>query len=174
MPRSSSQPVNSSTGTVSPTVTTRDICARASGRGTGWNIAWNGATIRRGGFGPLKLLEHAEPAAEDLVGGVQLARELVPGGEDLRSDPGEGRHVVAKIVHVADMSQHDHQRRRGMQPQGRRTTRAAAEPQAPSMVALRLFFNDARSSGNPCARWINLVRSLSPPTCELGADFVEL
>ena len=68
---------------------------------------------------PPQLLEHAEPAAEDLVGGVQLTRELVPGGEDLRSDPGEGCDVVAKIVHIADMSQHDHQGRGGMEPQGR-------------------------------------------------------
>ncbi len=39
MPRSSSQRVNSSTGTVSPTETIRDIASRASGFGTGWSIA---------------------------------------------------------------------------------------------------------------------------------------
>ena len=53
--------------------------------GTGWSIAWNGATTSRGGSGRLRLLEHPQPAAEDLVAGVQLARQLLPGGKDLRA-----------------------------------------------------------------------------------------
>ena len=129
--------------------TPRDIRRQGFGRrAPAGSIAWNGATTRRGGFGPGKLLEHPQPPAEDLVGGVQLARQLFPGGEDLGRDPGEDRHVVAEIVDVADVGQHDHQRRGCMQPEGR-DDRAAAEPQAPSIVALRPFFNAARSSGNP-------------------------
>ena len=42
--------------------------ASASGLGTGWSIAWKGATINRGGSGPPQALEDAQPLAEDLVG----------------------------------------------------------------------------------------------------------
>src|SRR5262249_12109375 len=53
-------------------------------------------------------------------------------------------------------------------------TRAEAEPQPPSMVALRPFLSAATTSGNPGARWISRVRSLSPRSAVLDADRLEL
>ena len=59
--------------------------------------------------------DHAEPPAEDLVAGVLLAGQLLPGREDLGRDPREDRDVVAEVVDVADVGQDDDQRRGRMQ-----------------------------------------------------------
>ncbi len=64
--------------------------------------------------------EHAHSPPEDFVDGGQLARRLFPGGEDLGHDAGERRHVVAEVVDVADVREHDDERRGRMQSQGRR------------------------------------------------------
>ena len=47
---------------------------------------------------------------------------------------------------------------------------ADAEPQAPSIVALRPFLSAATISGKPGARWISRVRSLSSRIAEPAAD----
>ena len=152
--------VSSSTGTASPTATRRDIRASASGFGTGCSIAWNGATTSRGGSAPASRLSTRSRRPKTSSAGVQLARQLLPGREDLGRDPGERRHVVAEVVHVADVGQDDHQGRGRMQAQRRRRSAPPADPQAPSIVALRPFLSAARTSGNPGARWISRVRSL--------------
>ena len=54
-------------------------------------------------------------------------------------------------------------------------TSADAEPQAPSIVALRPFLSAATTSGNPGARWISRVRSLSSRSAAvLFVDRLEL
>ena len=105
--------------------------------------------------------EHAEPPAGDLVGRVLLARQLLPGGEDLGRDAGRRprrrrgsrrrrprgpARSPASWVHAA---------------RARAVTSPAAEPQAPSIVAARPFFRAASTLGKPAARWICRVRSLS-------------
>ena len=142
MPRSSSQAVSSSTGTASPTATVRDIRASASGLGTGCKRRLKRRDDQPRRVRARELLEHPHPPAEDLVGGVQLARQLLPGGEDLGHDPGERRHVVAEVVDVADVGQHDHQRRGCMQPkrggrQGRRRAPGAVDRRAAAVLERR-------------------------------------
>ena len=81
-----------------------------------------------GRLGTSQVPEHPQSAAEDLVGGIELARQLLPGGKDFRRDPGKGRHVVPEIVHIADMRQEDHQGRGGMQAQSGRGERRRRAP----------------------------------------------
>ena len=81
--------------------------------------------------GPAEPLDHAEPAAEDLVAGRCASRgQAVPGGQDLGHDAGEGRHVVAEVVDVADVRQDDHERLRRVQSQRRGGERARRSPGA--------------------------------------------
>jgi hypothetical protein len=65
--------------------------------------------------------------AEDLVPRRDLARQAVPGREDLDRQSGEGRDVVAEVVEVADVGEHDQQGRRRLladRPYGERPGRS--------------------------------------------------
>ena len=133
-------------------------CARTSRVGTGCNSAWK-ARRRTGGRCACHPLDDPEPSAGNLVGGAGLARQMVPGGEDLGDDPGEGRQVVAEVVDVTDVRQHEHERL-GVEPQRRRRQRGGRTPVL-SIVAPWPFWSDASTSGNPEARWMTRVKSFS-------------
>ena len=132
IPRSTSQAVSSSTGDdVADRGSSATIRASASGVGTGCKQRLERRDDEPGRRRPRQALDHPEPAAEDLVAGARpRAGRRVPGGEDLGDDPGEGRHVVAEVVDVADVGQDDHQRLRRMQPERRRGERAGRAPGA--------------------------------------------
>ena len=142
--------------------------ASASGFGTGCNIAWNGATTNRGGSGPPSRLSTRSRRPKTSSSAVSSRGQLLPGREDLGHD-----------------ARRTSPRRRGSRPRrrrararspaswvhaapARRRRAAAAEPQAPSIVALRPFLSAARTSGNPDDRWIWRVRSLRVTSGGLG------
>ncbi len=105
-----------------------------------------------GRIGTREFLEHSHPPAEDLVGGIELARQLFPGGEDLGNDPRERGHVVAKVVDVAHMRQQDHHGRRRVQPECRRHQRRRRAPGTINRRALAVLAAPPRPPGNPGAR----------------------
>ena len=89
--------------------------------------------------GARELLEHPHPPAENFIGGVQLARQLFPGREDLGNDPRERGDVVAKVVDVADVGQQDHHGGRRVQPkrgrhQGRRRAPGTVDRRAAAVL----------------------------------------
>ncbi len=161
IPRSSSHRVSSSTGTVSPTATTRDIPFRASGRGTGCIIAWKGATITRGGscppnrFNTRSRLPKISSSAISSRGSFSQAGKtsgITPANVATSSRKSSTSPTCAiRITSVV-----------GACSPSAAAVSAAAEPQAPSMVALRPFFSAAMTSGNPDDRWIWRVRSFRP------------
>ena len=150
IPRSSSQAVRSSMGTRFA----HDDGARHLGESLGFGdwLQESPETGRRSAAaesGLASFFEHPHPPAEHLIGGVQLARQLFPGGENLRNDSRKRRHVVAKVVNVADMSQQDHQRRRRVQPergrhQGRRRAPGTVNRRTPAVLERRHDLGKAR------------------------------
>ena len=141
----------------------RPIRATSAPAPRAWALA--GAAPGRGrrpggaALAPARRLDHAQPLAEDLVAGVLLARGLFPCREDFRHDPREHRDVIAEVVDVADVGQHDDERRGCMQAErGRRQPGGRAPGPVDGRRAAVLECR--QGLGKTRARWICRVRSL--------------
>ena len=130
IPLPTSQAVSSSIGEVSPTFSVREAQRQDFGLRHRLEEGLHGGDDEPGRRFAGPSLDHAQSFAEDLVARPRFLGEPFPGWEDLGRDPGEGGHVVAEVVHVADMGQHDQQGRGRMQPERRRRERPGRAPGA--------------------------------------------
>ncbi len=103
-------------------------------------------------------LDHPQPPAEDLVPRPGLLRELLPGGKTSGITPAKVATSSRKSSTSATCAMTISNVRGACRPSPAAVS-GPADPQAPSMVALRLFLSAARTSGNPGARWICRVSS---------------
>ncbi len=165
---------SSSTAIVSPTRIVLELFARASGRGRGCKRAWIGATTTRGGSAPASRFATWMRRPNSSSVGRGADSEASSGedrGRDGRSQAGKSSVFRPENVETspAKSSASPAWARTIRRVVGEWRPRAAAargdaDPQAPSIVAPRPFFRDARTSANPGAVWMIRVRSFSALT----------